>query len=150
MGDMGVGSQHWYDQKIIDTLHGQVAALTMELAQYRPLCLLCGRDTPCMTNEEGMANGGPGRPCTFDPTPAEMVERIKLLQRQKRIHDILMTQGADKIDELREQVTKAKQETAEVLSTGLSMALRGAGMVDVNTFVQKVIKRLMEPTEEGA
>lgn len=30
------------------------------------ICLVCGRPAPCMTDDEGLANDGPGSPCTFE------------------------------------------------------------------------------------
>lgn len=139
MSDMDVGSAYWHQQQTINRLHQHVATLTAELAQYKPLCLLCGRETPCMTNEDGIANGGPGRPCTFDPTPKEMVERIKVLQRDKVIAATLMNQASEKLEELRAQLHTAQRDTAEKLSIALSMALRIKGFDGVNKIVQEVI-----------
>ena len=35
-----------------------------------------------MTDEEAIAEGGPGKPCTFDPTPRELFDENKRLKAQ--------------------------------------------------------------------
>jgi DNA repair exonuclease SbcCD ATPase subunit len=44
------------------------------------ICLLCGRTEPCTTDAEEIAKGGPGAPCTFDPTPKQLWENNKKLR----------------------------------------------------------------------
>ena len=65
------------------------AALSERLKRYEPICLLCGKDKPCMTDEEGIANGGPGKPCTFDPTPQQLFDDNKRLRERLTVSELL-------------------------------------------------------------
>lgn len=61
----------------------------LEHYPFEPICLLCGRLTPCMTDEEGAANGGPGAPCTFEMTPRELFDHCKYLRKRiKELEDV--------------------------------------------------------------
>lgn len=65
----------------------EIAYLRSELDKAKhyvdhPFCLLCGRQDPCMTEEEGRANGGPGAPCTFEKTPRQLHEENRRLRKE--------------------------------------------------------------------
>ena len=71
-----------------NTLKAQLAALQK---LNHPSCLLCGKTEPCMTDAEGVANGGPGKPCTFDMTPRQMYDWcVYLKKRVKKLEEALM------------------------------------------------------------
>lgn len=76
--------QCWKDENA--KLTAKLATLQAQLAAWQTgkmhICLLCGRDKPCMTDEEAIAEGGPGKPCTFDPTPRELFDENKRLKAQ--------------------------------------------------------------------
>lgn len=64
-------------------------ALQADRIKYGPICLLCGKSTPCMTEEEANQHGG-SMPCTFDPAPRELWERCQALQAENaRLRDAL-------------------------------------------------------------
>lgn len=54
----------------------------LERYPFEPICLLCGKLEPCMTDEEGRKHGGPGKPCMFDPTPKQLFEENKRLRKE--------------------------------------------------------------------
>ena len=73
--------------KIIEKKDDVIATLEKVIIKlqrfpFEPICLLCGRLEPCMTDEEGIKNGGPGRPCTFDPTPMELFKENERLRKE--------------------------------------------------------------------
>lgn len=47
------------------------------------ICLVCGRDAPCMTEAE-LKPGDPGIPCTFDMTFQEMIALLHLYEDRAR------------------------------------------------------------------
>lgn len=47
------------------------------------ICLVCGRDAPCMTEAE-LKPGDPGIPCTFNMTFQEMIDRVRLYEDRAR------------------------------------------------------------------
>lgn len=49
--------------------------------KYGPICLNCGKDKPCMTEEEANIHGA-SIPCTFDPAPKEIWQRWKDAEQQ--------------------------------------------------------------------
>lgn len=75
-----------YDEKPMRAMQALLTKAKADLARvtaerdkalrypFESICLLCGKLEPCMTDEQGAANGGPGRPCTFDRTPKQMHE----------------------------------------------------------------------------
>jgi hypothetical protein len=50
--------------------------LRAELLLATRMCLICGRSEPCMT-EADLKPGDPGVPCTFDPTPKELWDKLQ-------------------------------------------------------------------------
>jgi hypothetical protein len=57
----------------VNLLREEVERLTAKLGPLAAdnICLLCGRDAPCMT-EADLKPEDPGIPCTFDPTPQQL------------------------------------------------------------------------------
>lgn len=45
------------------------------------ICLICGATTPCMWQED-LQPEEPGVPCTFDPTPLQLFQRLRVVERE--------------------------------------------------------------------
>lgn len=94
MTDMSKYSAHWHQQQTIDRqeaslvlLRAQLITVQRELELYKPICLNCDRDRPCMTDEEA-AKFETGIPCTFEPTPKMLFERVRKLQLEDNMNDL--------------------------------------------------------------
>jgi len=73
------------------------AALAERLKRYEPVCLVCGKAEPCMT-EADLKAGDPGIPCTFDPTPKQLYERLKACEADLfHAQQVILTQGQQHI-----------------------------------------------------
>lgn len=59
----------------------RVETLEAQRIKYGPICLNCGADKPCMTEEDANKHGA-SIPCTFDPAPRELWDRCKQLKQQ--------------------------------------------------------------------
>ena len=47
------------------------------------ICLVCGGDRPCLSKAD-LEPGEPGIPCTFDPSPYQLMKRIRELETENR------------------------------------------------------------------
>ena len=55
--------------------------LTADTAEPLRFCLICGAKTPCMWKED-LQPGEPSLPCVFDPTPLQLLQRIRFVEAQ--------------------------------------------------------------------
>lgn len=77
-------------------------ALNAARIKYGPICLLCGKSTPCMTEAEANSHGG-SIPCTFDPAPRELWQRCKTLEAENtRLQEALAGIRDMRQDELKD------------------------------------------------
>ena len=60
-----------------DLLLDRLAAVSCEACPH--ICLICGKDKPCMAEAECP---GTGIPCTFDPTPRQLFDHNKVLRKK--------------------------------------------------------------------
>ena len=91
-----------------------------------PLCLLCGEKAPCMTEAEALANGGPGVPCTFDPTPKQLWEAYRFAVGDKEKLGRLLHQAYQALSYHQEQ-TRPIDKTLETLQA-IKQALESHGV----------------------
>jgi len=89
------------------------------------ICLLCGRDKPCMTDEEAIAEGCPGKPCTFDPTPRELFDENKRLKAQLAAMEGERDAARHRVDEL-----ESREIDVEILQGDLATLRQ---LVEVHT-----------------
>lgn len=102
-----------------NTLKAQLAALQK---LNHPSCLLCGKTEPCMTDAEGVANGGPGKPCTFDMTPRQIFDWCSELRKQLAERDkAIKTCAVDTIRELKCEVEDALKRATPPANARLIM-----------------------------
>lgn len=122
-------TKHWVERlqakdDIICTLEKVITKL--QRFPFEPICLLCGRLTPCMTDEEGIKNGGPGKPCTFEPTPKQLFDDCERLRNGIKISNNLLAQKILKIKELenvRDELTKRWEETHQIKDKQINILL---------------------------
>lgn len=90
-----------------------------------PMCLLCGESAPCMTEAEATANGGPGVPCTFDPSPKEMLEYA--MKKRQRVEELepLLAQALDALKYHLEQTRPIEKTTLAIAA--ITKALEEGG-----------------------
>lgn len=67
--------------EVLKALEAEQTARQALEAKYEPhkLCLICGRDTPCMT-EADLKPEDPGIPCTFDFSYSQLITLVRKYQ----------------------------------------------------------------------
>lgn len=103
-----------------DRLRGRLGPLA------DPICLLGGEKAPCMTEEQSIAEGnGPGIPCTFDPSPKEVLEyAMKKRQRVEEL-EVLLAQALDALKYHLEQTRPIEKTTLAIEALTRALGLEG-------------------------
>ena len=109
-------TKHWVERlqakdDIICTLEKVITKL--QRFPFEPICLLCGRLTPCMTDEEGIKNGGSVKPCTFEPTPKQLFDECERLRQKIK-----------ELENVRDKLTKRWEEAHNIKDKQINILLQ--------------------------
>jgi hypothetical protein len=89
------------------------------------LCLVCGAKEPCELKDD------PASPCTFEPTPIELLAKVRDISVEKQQMEALVKALEEDSEEYRqyamEEVRKACQEAGVVVAAEDSICISKAG-----------------------
>jgi hypothetical protein len=75
-----------------------------KILENKRICLVCGLSDPCMT-EADLKPGDPGVPCTFDPTPKELFDRLTSARADTKFAREQALASAIEMDKARDDLT---------------------------------------------